>query len=66
MTWLQRACAVRPPLHWSVPNLVPTDTDDVYEHAYSGLFGRIDRLATALKKVTTCWRNRSIHLIRDR
>ncbi|WP_431920955.1 helix-turn-helix domain-containing protein [Nonomuraea jabiensis] len=38
----------RPPLHWSVPDPVPADTDDAFERAYIDLAGRVDRLATAL------------------
>ncbi|MEV0382572.1 helix-turn-helix domain-containing protein [Nonomuraea sp. NPDC050643] len=38
----------RPPLHWSVPDPVPADTDDAFERAYTDLSGRVDRLATAL------------------
>jgi protein-tyrosine-phosphatase len=38
----------RPPLHWSVPDPAPADTDDAFERAYIDLSGRVDRLATAL------------------
>ncbi|MEV5410118.1 helix-turn-helix domain-containing protein [Thermopolyspora sp. NPDC052614] len=38
----------RPPLHWSVPDPVPADTDDAFERAYDDLRDRVDRLATAL------------------
>ena len=40
--------AVRPRLHWSVPDPVPADTDAAFEAAYTDLAGRIDRLAPAL------------------
>ncbi|MFI6742741.1 MarR family transcriptional regulator [Nonomuraea sp. NPDC050451] len=42
----------RPPLHWSVPDPVPADTDDAFERAYTDLSGRVDRLATALAPAT--------------
>ncbi|WP_420819146.1 low molecular weight phosphatase family protein, partial [Nonomuraea lactucae] len=38
----------RPNLHWSVPDPVPADTDDAFEHAFTDLSGRVDRLAAAL------------------
>jgi protein-tyrosine-phosphatase len=40
--------AVRPRLHWSVPDPVRADTDAAFEAAYTDLAGRIDRLAPAL------------------
>ena len=32
-------------LHWSVPDPVPSDTDEAFEAAYADLAARIDRLA---------------------
>ena len=37
--------AVRPRLHWSVPDPVRVGTDAAFEAAYTDLAGRIDRLA---------------------
>jgi protein-tyrosine-phosphatase len=35
-------------LHWSVPDPVPTDTDEAFEAAFADIAGRVDRLAPAL------------------
>jgi len=35
-------------LHWSVPDPVPSDTDDAFEAAYADIAARIDRLAPAI------------------
>lgn len=35
-------------LHWSVPDPVRMDTDDAFEHAFTDLARRIDRLAPAV------------------
>ncbi|SEG95950.1 Protein-tyrosine-phosphatase [Nonomuraea solani] len=43
----------RPPLHWSVPDPVPAGTDDAFEHAYTDLSDRVDRLATVLTDVVS-------------
>jgi hypothetical protein len=43
-----RSAAVRPRLHWSVPDPVRADTDAAFEAAYTDLAGRIDRLAPTL------------------
>ncbi len=40
--------AVRPRLHWSVPDPVRAGTDAAFEAAYTDLAGRIDRLAPIL------------------
>ena len=40
--------AVRPRLHWSVPDPVRVGTDAAFEAAYTDLAGRIDRLAPTL------------------
>ncbi|MFC7535370.1 helix-turn-helix domain-containing protein [Actinoplanes sp. GCM10030250] len=40
--------AVRPRLHWSVPDPVRVDTDEAFEAAYTDLADRIDRIAPTL------------------
>jgi protein-tyrosine-phosphatase len=40
-------------LHWSVPDPVPTDTDEAFEAAFTDLAGRVDRLAPALTPRTS-------------
>ncbi|HEX6872919.1 MAG TPA: MarR family transcriptional regulator [Micromonosporaceae bacterium] len=37
--------AQRSRLHWSVPDPVPLDTDEAFEHAYTDLADRIERFA---------------------
>lgn len=37
-------------LHWSIPDPIPLDTDDAFEHAFSDLARRIDRLAPAVQE----------------
>src|SRR6185503_15284529 len=36
-------------LHWSVPDPVPTDTDEAFEAAYTDLAARIERLAPSIQ-----------------
>jgi ArsR family transcriptional regulator, arsenate/arsenite/antimonite-responsive transcriptional repressor / arsenate reductase (thioredoxin) len=40
--------AVRPQLHWSVPDPARVDTDEAFEAAYTDLSDRIDRLVPVL------------------
>jgi ArsR family transcriptional regulator, arsenate/arsenite/antimonite-responsive transcriptional repressor / arsenate reductase (thioredoxin) len=42
------ARALRPGLHWSVPDPVRLDTNAAFEAAYADLAARVDRLASAL------------------
>jgi protein-tyrosine-phosphatase len=42
--------AVRPRLHWSVPDPVRVGTDAAFEAAYTDLAGRIERLAPTVNK----------------
>ena len=44
----QLTSAVRPRLHWSVPDPVRVGTDAAFEAAFTDLAGRIDRLAPLL------------------
>ncbi|GAA0408587.1 putative regulatory protein, ArsR family [Acrocarpospora corrugata] len=36
-------------LHWSIPDPVRADTDAAFEHAFTDITGRIDRLAPAIQ-----------------
>jgi protein-tyrosine-phosphatase len=36
-------------LHWAVPDPVPLDTDEAFEHAYAEIAGRVERLAHTLQ-----------------
>jgi protein-tyrosine-phosphatase/DNA-binding transcriptional ArsR family regulator len=38
----------RPPLHWAIPDPVPTNTNAAFEAAYEEINQRVDRLASAL------------------
>ncbi|WP_433554158.1 helix-turn-helix domain-containing protein [Micromonospora zamorensis] len=40
--------AIRPRLHWSVPDPVRVDTDDAFEAAYAELAARVDRVAPVI------------------
>ncbi|MEU4382857.1 helix-turn-helix domain-containing protein [Micromonospora echinofusca] len=40
--------AVRPRLHWSVPDPVRVDTDEAFEAAYAEIEARVERLAPAV------------------
>jgi protein-tyrosine-phosphatase/DNA-binding HxlR family transcriptional regulator len=40
--------AVRPRLHWSIPDPVRVDTDEAFEATYTDLADRIDRIAPVL------------------
>jgi protein-tyrosine-phosphatase/DNA-binding transcriptional ArsR family regulator len=36
-------------VHWAVPDPVPVDTDEAFEHAYAEIAGRVERLASRLR-----------------
>jgi protein-tyrosine-phosphatase/DNA-binding transcriptional ArsR family regulator len=40
-------------VHWAVPDPVPVDTDEAFEHAYAEISGRVARLAHALRPAPT-------------
>ncbi|MEJ2577889.1 MAG: helix-turn-helix domain-containing protein [Kineosporiaceae bacterium] len=40
-------------IHWAVPDPVPVDTDEAFEHTYADLAGRVQRLAHALQPAPT-------------
>ncbi|MFF5085566.1 helix-turn-helix domain-containing protein [Actinoplanes sp. NPDC000266] len=44
--------AVRPQLHWSVPDPIRAGTDEAFEAAYTDLAGRIDRIAPVVQHAT--------------
>lgn len=38
-------------IHWAVPDPVPADTDEAFEHAYAEITGRVKRLADDLQPI---------------